>query len=94
MYRAALRQAPRVAQTVPKPSPRLFSTAPARWQQLNSLSQLTDEEEALRDAVRKFATEILTPEKVREMDENEKMDPACVIRLIRLCIALELTPWA
>lgn len=78
MYRTALRQTQRVAQAVPKPSPRLFSTSPARLLQLNSLSQLTDEEEALRDAVRKFATEILTPEKVREMDENEKMDPAYV----------------
>ena len=48
----------------------------------------------MRDAVRKFATEILTPEKVREMDENEKMDPACVIRLIRLLYRAGAYPWA
>ncbi|PWN96073.1 putative acyl-CoA dehydrogenase short-branched chain precursor [Tilletiopsis washingtonensis] len=44
---------------------------------INSLAKLSDEEEMLREAVRRFATEVVEP-KVREMDENEKMDPAII----------------
>ncbi|EMC98728.1 hypothetical protein BAUCODRAFT_31007 [Baudoinia panamericana UAMH 10762] len=40
----------------------------------------TETEQALADAVSKFANEDLLP-KVREMDENEKMDPAIVEQL-------------
>jgi short/branched chain acyl-CoA dehydrogenase len=44
---------------------------------INSLSKLTEEEEMLREAVRRFAQEVVEP-KVREMDENEKMDPEVI----------------
>ncbi|GAA5831998.1 hypothetical protein JCM3766R1_003680 [Sporobolomyces carnicolor] len=42
-----------------------------------SLYTLTDEEIMLRDAVRKFAEDVVEP-KSREMDENEKMDPSII----------------
>ncbi|KAM0746492.1 acyl-CoA dehydrogenase NM domain-like protein [Meredithblackwellia eburnea MCA 4105] len=42
-----------------------------------SLYTFTEEEEMLRDAVRKFATEVVQP-KVSEMDEAEQMDPAII----------------
>ncbi|KAF9224430.1 acyl-CoA dehydrogenase NM domain-like protein [Gyrodon lividus] len=41
---------------------------------LNSLDTFTEEEEMLRESVRRFANEIVGP-KVREMDEKENMDP-------------------
>ncbi|SGY80087.1 BQ5605_C008g05300 [Microbotryum silenes-dioicae] len=44
---------------------------------LSSLYKLTDEEEMLRDAVRKFAEEVVAP-KVEAMDEAEKMDPVII----------------
>ena len=60
---------------------------------LNSLDTLSDEEQMLKDAgtfmsvllvtfayyptVQRFATDVVAP-KVREMDENEQMDPAIV----------------
>lgn len=40
---------------------------------LNSLNTLTEEEEALRESARRFVEEYLPLEKVREMDEQEKM---------------------
>lgn len=58
---------------------RAFSQAPRSMASaVTSLNFMTEEEEALRDAVRKFSTDTLTPEKVREMDEKEEMDPAIV----------------
>ncbi|KAK4057895.1 hypothetical protein OIO90_001114 [Microbotryomycetes sp. JL221] len=45
--------------------------------QVTSLYTLTDEEEMLRDVVRKFAEEVVAPKSI-EMDENEKMDPAII----------------
>ena len=60
---------------------------------LNSLDTLSDEEQMLKDAgvflnvlliafayhptVQRFATDVVAP-KVREMDENEQMDPAII----------------
>ncbi|KAJ7672120.1 acyl-CoA dehydrogenase/oxidase [Mycena rosella] len=44
---------------------------------LNSLDVYTEEETMLREAVQRFATDIVGP-KVREMDENEQMDPAII----------------
>ncbi|KAJ7935398.1 acyl-CoA oxidase [Mycena leptocephala] len=44
---------------------------------LNSLDTYTEEETMLREAVRRFATDVVGP-KVREMDENEQMDPAII----------------
>ncbi|KAI0695724.1 acyl-CoA oxidase [Cytidiella melzeri] len=41
---------------------------------LNSLNKFTEEEEMLRDTVRRFAQDVVGP-KVREMDEKEMMDP-------------------
>nr|QXO15395.1 short/branched chain specific acyl-CoA dehydrogenase [Pleurotus tuber-regium] len=46
----------------------------------NSLDTFTEEEQLLRDSVQKFATEVIGP-KVREMDENEQMDPAVIAGL-------------
>ncbi|KIK07588.1 hypothetical protein K443DRAFT_673173 [Laccaria amethystina LaAM-08-1] len=43
----------------------------------SSLDTFTDEENMLRDAVKRFATEAVGP-KVREMDENEQMDPLII----------------
>ncbi|GJE83977.1 acyl-CoA oxidase [Phanerochaete sordida] len=44
---------------------------------LNSLDTFTDEEQMLRETVQRFAQDVVAP-KVREMDENEMMDPAVV----------------
>lgn len=41
------------------------------------ISHMTDTEAMMADAVSKFANEVIAP-KVREMDENEKMDPSIV----------------
>ncbi|KAK4706080.1 short-chain 2-methylacyl-CoA dehydrogenase, partial [Phenoliferia sp. Uapishka_3] len=43
----------------------------------NSLYSLSDEEEMLRDAVRKFAEDVVKP-RVYAMDEAEKMDPVII----------------
>ncbi|TFK64913.1 acyl-CoA dehydrogenase NM domain-like protein [Pluteus cervinus] len=42
-----------------------------------SLDNFTEEEQMLRDAVQRFATEVVGP-KVREMDEQERMDPEII----------------
>ncbi|KAJ6593177.1 mitochondrial acyl-CoA dehydrogenase [Mycena capillaripes] len=44
---------------------------------LNSLDVYTEEETMLREAVQRFATDVVGP-KVREMDENEQMDPEII----------------
>jgi len=58
---------------------RAFSTTRAAMAegQLNSLDTFTDEEVMLQESVRRFATEVVGP-KVREMDENEMMDPEII----------------
>ncbi|TFK27002.1 acyl-CoA oxidase [Coprinopsis marcescibilis] len=42
-----------------------------------SLDTFTEEEQMLREAVRRFAVDVVGP-KVREMDENESMDPSVI----------------
>jgi short/branched chain acyl-CoA dehydrogenase len=44
---------------------------------VNSLAKLTEEEEMLREAVKRFAEEVVAP-KVLEMDEKELMDPEII----------------
>jgi hypothetical protein len=44
---------------------------------LPSLHTFTEEEELLRETVKRFSQEVVEP-KVREMDENEKMDPEII----------------
>ncbi|KAK7057789.1 acyl-CoA oxidase [Favolaschia claudopus] len=61
------------------PSRLLSSTRPILSDSapLNSLDVYTEEETMLRDAVQRFATDVVGP-KVREMDENEQMDPEII----------------
>ncbi|KAF8876250.1 acyl-CoA dehydrogenase/oxidase [Infundibulicybe gibba] len=56
---------------------RHFTSSRIARSQMMSLDNFTEEEEMLRESVRRFATEVVGP-KVREMDENEKMDPAVI----------------
>ncbi|KAH7101075.1 putative acyl-CoA dehydrogenase short-branched chain precursor [Auriculariales sp. MPI-PUGE-AT-0066] len=65
----------------PRPFSRLFSASTAAHQ-LPPLTTLTEEEEAIREMVRRFATDVVGP-KVREMDENEMMDPAIIKALFQ-----------
>ncbi|KIM60821.1 hypothetical protein SCLCIDRAFT_1216535 [Scleroderma citrinum Foug A] len=61
-------------------STRAFSVSSIRSTEaptLNSLDNFTEEEEMLRESVKRFATDIVAP-KVREMDENESMDPMVI----------------
>lgn len=44
---------------------------------VNSLVKVTEEEEMLRESVRRFAQEVVAP-KVEAMDEAEKMDPEII----------------
>ncbi|EEB87286.1 hypothetical protein MPER_15436, partial [Moniliophthora perniciosa FA553] len=46
-------------------------------QRLNSLDILTEEEEMIRETVQRFANDVVKA-KVREMDENEMMDPEII----------------
>lgn len=57
---------------------RQFSTSVSRMQFApGPLLHFTEDEEMFRDTVAKFAQEVVGP-KVREMDENENMDPSIV----------------
>ncbi|KAG8820769.1 hypothetical protein FRC17_010063 [Serendipita sp. 399] len=58
---------------------RLLSSS-ARVAAPTSLHTFTEEEQMLREAVRRFAKEEVEP-KVREMDENEMMDPSVITGL-------------
>ncbi|KAI0786517.1 acyl-CoA oxidase [Abortiporus biennis] len=53
------------------------SAAVASQSGLNSLDTFTEEEEMLRETVQRFAQDVVAP-KVREMDENEMMDPSII----------------
>ncbi|KAH8833165.1 acyl-CoA oxidase [Flagelloscypha sp. PMI_526] len=77
MFRAAARQQSRLAQR--SLARRTFaSTSSIRsTPTLNSLDTFSDEENMLREAVARFATDVVGP-KVREMDENEQMDPLII----------------
>ncbi|KAG6873989.1 hypothetical protein C0995_007945 [Termitomyces sp. Mi166 len=63
---------------------RLFNRAPCRGfsssrcaRSVGSLRNFTDEENMLREAVRRFAVDVVEP-RVREMDEKEHMDPSII----------------
>ncbi|KAH9970451.1 acyl-CoA oxidase [Russula compacta] len=53
-----------------------FSTTSA-WRTINSLHSYSEEEELLRESVKRFAQDVIGP-RVREMDENEMMDPSVI----------------
>ncbi|KIJ32319.1 hypothetical protein M422DRAFT_265815 [Sphaerobolus stellatus SS14] len=75
-----LRYATRLARPVLRntvSSSRSFSTTRLAASQVTSLHTFTEEEEMLRDAVRRFANDVVGP-RVREMDENEMMDPVVI----------------
>ncbi|KAF8517865.1 acyl-CoA dehydrogenase/oxidase [Gautieria morchelliformis] len=59
------------------PPVRAFSSTRLAASQLTSLDTFTEEEEMLRDAVRRFAVDVVAP-KVRDMDENEAMAPEII----------------
>ncbi|RDB15421.1 Short/branched chain specific acyl-CoA dehydrogenase, mitochondrial [Hypsizygus marmoreus] len=50
---------------------------PSEHATIGSLDNFTDEEVMLREAVQRFAADVVAP-KVREMDENESMDPSII----------------
>jgi len=92
LVRAAVRagrQAPRTLSVaraatgaLPSASARSFSSTSAVREfdspfGINSLAKLSDEEEMLREAVQRFAQDVVAP-KVAAMDENEKMDPEII----------------
>ncbi|GAA5822095.1 hypothetical protein JCM11251_004856 [Rhodosporidiobolus azoricus] len=62
--------------TTAAPLAKSFSTY-IESEQPTSLYTLTQEEIMLKEAVKKFADEVVVP-RVEEMDENEKMDPAVI----------------
>ncbi|KAJ3482261.1 hypothetical protein NLI96_g7085 [Meripilus lineatus] len=53
------------------------SNAVASQSGLNSLDTFTEEEQMLRETVQRFAQDVVAP-KVRDMDENEMMDPSII----------------
>lgn len=80
MFRNVLRSARPVARTHSTASRTFTYTSRVRSElapKLNSLEAFSEEEIMLRESVQRFATEVVAP-KVREMDENEKMDPVIV----------------
>ncbi|KAJ7033450.1 acyl-CoA dehydrogenase/oxidase [Mycena alexandri] len=80
MLRTGIIRSLSAARTRPVLPARLFTTSRCIRSDaapLNSLDVYTEEETMLREAVQRFATDIVGP-KVREMDENEQMDPAII----------------
>ncbi|KAI9507682.1 acyl-CoA oxidase [Russula earlei] len=75
MLRSALSSARLSLRSAPSPS-KAFSTTSA-WRTINSLHTFSEEEDLLRESVRRFAQDVVGP-KVREMDENELMDSSVV----------------
>ncbi|KAH8106344.1 acyl-CoA dehydrogenase/oxidase [Cristinia sonorae] len=60
-----------------RPTQHLRAMSSSAQPLLRSLDAYTDEEQMLRETVVKFAEDVIAP-KVREMDENEMMDPAVI----------------
>ncbi|KAJ3894281.1 acyl-CoA oxidase [Lentinula edodes] len=56
---------------------RPFSSSIPRLDGVKPLDVLTEEEEMIRETVQRFANEVVKP-RVREMDENERMDPEII----------------
>ncbi|WFD34999.1 hypothetical protein MCUN1_001845 [Malassezia cuniculi] len=95
----SMRAVPRVAVAAPKRAGmRSFSSSVARRDEfespfgINSLYKVSEEEEMLREAVRRFAENEVKP-KVEAMDENEKMDPEVIKGLFEQgLMAIETDP--
>ena len=88
----------RVPQVVRAPAMRSFSTSVQRAEEFenpfgpNSLYKLTEEEQMLRDVVRRYAESQVKP-LVQKMDENEKMDPSIIKGIIEQgLMAIETSP--
>lgn len=88
----------RVPQVVRAPAVRAFSSSVMRAEEYenpfgpNSLYKYTEEEEMLREAVRRFAETEVQP-LVEQMDENEKMDPKIIKGLFEQgLMAIETSP--
>ncbi|KAL0577561.1 hypothetical protein V5O48_004424 [Marasmius crinis-equi] len=83
MFRTAISRSARSVRARPLASnaARALSTTRHRASEdvprLNSLDALTEEEQMIRETVQRFAADVVQP-KVREMDENEMMDPEIV----------------
>ncbi|KXN84198.1 Short/branched chain specific acyl-CoA dehydrogenase, mitochondrial [Leucoagaricus sp. SymC.cos] len=81
MFRsAALRSLSSVARARAIPAARAFSTSKCIRSEVGvptSLDVFTEEEQMLREAVQRFAVDVVGP-KVREMDENEQMDSSVI----------------
>ncbi|KAF5385691.1 hypothetical protein D9757_005557 [Collybiopsis confluens] len=56
---------------------RPFSSSISRRNELKPLDMFSEEEEMIRETVQRFANDVVKP-KVREMDENEQMDPEII----------------
>ncbi|EPQ25650.1 uncharacterized protein PFL1_06787 [Pseudozyma flocculosa PF-1] len=79
-------------------APRAFSSSAAATNEyespfgINSLNKLSEEEEMLREAVKRFAEDVVAP-RVQEMDEAEKMDPEIIKGLFEQgLMAIETSP--
>ncbi|KAJ8085827.1 hypothetical protein AAF712_006988 [Marasmius tenuissimus] len=83
MFRTAISHSTRSARSrlLSSNATRAFTTTRYRASedisQLNSLDALTEEEQMIRETVQRFSTDVVQP-KVREMDENEMMDPEII----------------
>ena len=90
---------PRVAVAVPKRAGmRSFGSSAVRRDEfenpfgINSLYKFSDEENMLRESVRRFAENVVKP-KVEKMDETEKMDPEIIKGLFEQgLMAIETSP--
>ncbi|KIK57301.1 hypothetical protein GYMLUDRAFT_247249 [Collybiopsis luxurians FD-317 M1] len=56
---------------------RPFSSSISRRNDFTPLDKFSEEEEMIRETVQRFANDVIKP-KVREMDENERMDPEII----------------
>ncbi|VDC01120.1 unnamed protein product [Peniophora sp. CBMAI 1063] len=76
MLRSVARSSSRLT-TATRPAARAFSVSHLRRNEPTSLHTFTEEEDMLRESVRRFAVDVVGP-KVREMDEQERMDPEII----------------
>ncbi|KAG6885489.1 hypothetical protein C0993_001096 [Termitomyces sp. T159_Od127] len=79
MASTTLRSSLRLSRLLARAPCRAFSSSPC-VRTVGSLRKFTDEENMLREAVRRFAVDVVGP-KVREMDEKENMDPSIITGL-------------
>lgn len=89
---------PQVARASVAPVTRAFSSSVKRAEEfenpfgINSLYKLTEEEQMLREVVRRYAETQVKP-LVAQMDENEKMDPSIIKGLFEQgLMAIETSP--